>query len=936
MKFKRMSIITVLAMAQVSMVVPVSAQSSAVSVPGQVNVQSEGANSKDAEQQQTSKLQQPEADASNHAANPTLTPDNSPAALEESSPEKSIDTNYLNKENVSSNVPDGGIVEDKESQPVQSPENEETAAEDAAKNEEAQKNEEASKGPADSQSLSTDKLELSPQYSSANELVLLMNSADMYHNGKHYKAAQPMAVKSGVSYISIRAMVERVGLKLTYDNSTKETIIMKDGSELRFKTNSSNYKVNGETRPMKGPSYQYKNTFMVPLTSITAALDIPYKVVQAEKKVILDLSGTGNGNGSEGEPVEPQPPITNEPGLILMMNSDKMYHNGKLYIAGQPMAVKNGVSYVAIRSLVNRVGLKLSYDSKTKETVIMRGSDELRFKTNSKIYTVNGIKTTMKGAAYQTNNVFMVPLTSITQALDIPYKVDQPNKRIILSLSTKPVASFTVQSGEIFAGQTKVNYKTNAYSPSGLEIINENWEGREDIFAEPGTKTVTYSVQDSSGEWSDPYSVTIEVLTPNQAPVAMFTTDKEEYKMGEKITYIDQSTDDENAIEKWDWDNNALAFFTPGPAKIGLTVTDKHGATNYYEKTIMITGETLYSRDEFNQLFTEIGEKYIFNGSSVPSMDQVPYTRTSEPRMLIRSNSPETVYTEGIVYRETGIGATRFMIHHLNATGKRVKMYVVATNINDTAASLTTEYVGFGGPSNIPTATGKVSVQKYFESMQTSDSYRTISLKPGESRVILTDLSALPIKNEQVVSMFADLYTDSPVRYDIVMIEENKDPVQKLPFLQLHPSDGVHNRGTYPDSTRLIESNELVGSTPARLAIGDKVNDPNLTGYDGITGYATSNAGNFGVVYRIKMNRVAPNTLISFNPRGGKYMGVVMVNGNIIGAPNSGAASAPNEASVLFRTGDYEQSVEIWFTAAPGSSLPVNLLFTPLPAMKSN
>lgn len=929
MKLKRMSIITVLVMAQISSVVPVSAQSSAVVVPGQDMVQSEATNSGQSEQQQSLKLQTQEADASNHATKSPLTQDNPPGAVEESSSDKSNNTELNNKDNVQEEDIERDDLEQEPAQPDDSQVGEMEEGIDSEKTEDLV-------GQDDTDSLNTEKQDKNALAVSSNELVLLMNSADMYHNGKYYKAAQPMAVKNGVSYISIRAMVERVGLKLTYDNSTKETIIIKDGNELRFKTDSSIYKVNGESRQMKGPSYQYKNTFMVPLTSITQALGIPYKVNQAEKKVILDLSSISNGGGNGGGSVDPEPPIPNEPGLILMMNSDKMYHNGKLYIAGQPMAVKSGVSYVAIRSLVERVGLKLTYDSKTKETVITRGADILRFKTDSNVYTVNGVKTTMKGAAYQSKNVFMVPLTSITQALDIPYKVDQPNKRIILNLSTKPIATFTIENDEIFAGQTKVKYKTSAYSPSGLPIIDEKWEGREEVFAEPGIRTVTYYVQDSSGEWSDPYSVTIEVLAPNEPPVAMFTTDKEEYKMGEKITYIDQSTDDENAIVKWDWDNNAEAFFTPGPVKIGLTVTDKHGATNYYEKSIIITSETLYTREEFSQLFSDIGEKYTFDGSKVPSMEQVPYSRSSEPTMLIRSNSPETVYTEGIVYRETGIGSTRFMIHHLNATGKRVKMYVVATNINDTNALLTTQYVGFGGPSNIPTATGKASVQRFFESMQSGADYQSIFLKPGESRVILKDLSATSMKNEQVVSMFADLYTDSPVRYDIVMIEENKDPIQKLPFLKLHPSDGVHNRGTYPDSTRIIESNELIGNTPKRLAIGDKVNDPNLTGHDGITGYETSNAGNFGVVYRIKMNRVAPNTLISFNPRGGKYMGVVMINGNIVGAPNTSASSAPNEASILYRTGNYEQSVEIVFTAAPGSSLPINFLFTPLPELKSN
>lgn len=777
-----------------------------------------------------------------------------------------------------------------------------------------------------------------------NKLVLLMNSNVMYHNGQKHTAGQPMAVKNGVSYVAIRAMVERAGLTLKFDNKTKETIILKNGNELRFTNGSNTYKVNGEVRTMKGTAYMSNNVFMVPLTAITQALGIPYQVNQSEKQVILNLAGMSSGGQQPGDggssPGTGTPTAPNIPGvgandLVLYMNSARMVQNGREYTAGQPMAVKNGVSYVAIRALVDRVGLKLTYDNRTKETIITRGNDELRFKTNSNVYTVNGQKKTMKGAAYQSNNVFMVPLTSITQALEIPYRVDQPNKRVILNISTKPIASFSAQPSEIFAGQTRVTYISRASSPIGLNIVDEHWEGRQEIFNEPGLHTVSYSVQDSSGQWSDPYYVNIEVKAPNTPPVAMFITDKKEYKIGEKIIYIDQSYDpdpgDEITVR---WENDEPAFFTPGRHTVTLVVTDSHGATSSYQQVIQVSDEVLYTRDEFNQLFTEIGNKFTFNGLQVPSMELVPVTRRSEPAMLIRSNSPETVYREGIVYREIGAGSTRFMIHHLNATGKRMKMYVVATNINNTTARLTTQYVGMGGPNHIPTATGRAAVLRYLQSMQSADSFKTVSLAPGESRVILQDLSEKSLANGDVVSMFADLYTDSPIRYDVIMIDEAKDPIQKLPYLILQPVDGVHNRGTYTEATRVIETYERVGETPARIAIGDRINDPNLEGYDGITGVPQSNAGNFGVLYKIKLNRVAPNTLITLNPRGGKYMGAIMVNGNIINVPNSGSVSAPNEATVLYRTGDYERSVEILFTAAPGSSLPVNILLQPMAKMK--
>ncbi|MEK4365080.1 stalk domain-containing protein [Paenibacillus sp. FSL M8-0212] len=618
--------------------------------------------------------------------------------------------------------------------------------------------------------------------------------------------------------------------------------------------------------------------------------------------------------------------------LTLYMNSNKMMQDGKTYLAGQPMAVKNGVSYVAIRALVDRVGYDVKYDNTTKETIIISGEDELRFKTNSKIYTVNGVSRTMKGASYQQKNTFMVPLTSITQALDITYKVNQSAKTVVLNLSTKPVASFTVQK-EVFAGE-QVTYTTKSSSPKGLSIVDERWTGRQDSFDQPGVYTVTYAVQDSSGQWSDPYSVTIKVERPNLPPVAMFTTDKEEYKMGEKITYIDQSTDDENAIVKTEWDNNALAFFVPGPKTVTITVTDKHGASNSYTKMINITGETLYSLTDFNQLFTPVGEKFTFDGGGVPALEKVPFTYYDEPSLLIRSNSPETVNTEGIVYKESSFGQTRFMIHHVNNTGKNVKMYVVATNNNAYTASIDQQNMGFAGPSPFATVAGKLSIDRWFQSMQNGTGQKKVYIQPGESKLILNDLSVLPMKQGQVISLYSDIFSDYELDYNIIMIEENKDPMEVLSSLPVLDRDGVHNRGTYPNATRIITYDQEVGSKPARLPLGDNASDPNLVGTDPMAYTEASNAGNFGVLYKITLNNVAPRTLISFNPRGGRYSGVALVNGQVVQISTGKSVTAPNEQSVMYRTGSYGESVTILFSAAPGSNLPVNLLFTPLPAEK--
>ncbi|MNI25640.1 hypothetical protein D3C73_793000 [compost metagenome] len=597
------------------------------------------------------------------------------------------------------------------------------------------------------------------------------------------------------------------------------------------------------------------------------------------------------------------------------------------------MEVKKGVSYISIRAIVERAGFDLTFDNKTKETIIKRGNDELRFKSASSTYKVNGVTKTMKGSSYVVKNNFMVPLTAITNALNITYSVDQPGKRVIVNLSTLPVASFSVGNAEIIAGETTVQYIPNSYSPTGLEIVSEEWTGRQDVFSTPGNYTVTYRVQDSSGQWSNPYSLKLNVVKPHTPPVANFMTGKDTYKMGELVTYSDFSTDEVGIVD-WKWENRQLAFFTPGPTVIRLTVTNKFGLTSTIERTITITNETLYNRDDFYKLYTPVGEKFAFNGAAVPSWEKVNYSFSSDPVTLIRSNSPETVYSEGIVYNEKASGNTRFMIHHVNSTGKNVKMYVIATNENAETARVTQTSMGFAGPNLYATFVGKASVDRYYESLQTGSNYKDIWIAPGESKLILTELSAAVMKNGDVISLFSDLYSDRTLTYNVIMIDANKDPFTTLPNLDKLLED-VHNRGTYTEATRNIEYTDLVGETPVRLMIGDNSKDPYLVGSDGITTNYKLNAGNFGVLYKIKLYRVAPNTLITFNPRGGRYYGSIMVNGNIVQLSTAGSLSAPNEQAVLYRTGSQEQTVEMLFTAAPGSNLSVNLLLQKLPETKN-
>lgn len=546
--------------------------------------------------------------------------------------------------------------------------------------------------------------------------------------------------------------------------------------------------------------------------------------------------------------------------LILYLDSSKIVHDGAEYAATHETVVKSGVTYVGLRSVAERLGYAIGHDVETKETLLTKEDHEIRYTLDSNAYTVDGVSRAMAGAPYADRGVYMVPLRSLADAADLSLALQ--DDRITLSWVVEP----------------------------------------------------------------------IEPPKPNEPPVAYFVTDKEKYRMGEPIKKEDQSTDDEDAIVERKWENDQPAFFEPGTVEIRLTVTDKHGASSVYSKRIEITSETLYTKEEFDRLFTPPGSNFDINGGSILGFEPLPYSYTTEPYTLFRASGPETVNSEGILYQDTIAGRTRFMIHHMNNMGEKAKFYVIAGNANAEPANIGIESLGIAGPTNHPEVAGRQAAARYFQSFVTGSERANIRLEAGESKVIFTGLSSLTVSSGDIITLNADAYGDAPIQYTVVMIKEGGDPLELVSVLpDLDPGESIV-RGTFPDSTRVFEYRGPVGNRPQRLPLTDNTTDPFQQGIDGIKHTPAINSGNYGVLYKIVLHDVAPNTLITFNPRGGLYSGAAKVNGDVVHIKHIG--STQDSTSVLYRTKDRAEKVEIWITPAAGSNLPFALLFMPLPERK--
>ncbi|MFC4639999.1 copper amine oxidase N-terminal domain-containing protein [Deinococcus hohokamensis] len=83
-----------------------------------------------------------------------------------------------------------------------------------------------------------------------------------------------------------------------------------------------------------------------------------------------------------------------------------------------------------------------------------------------------------------------------------------------------PQARFSTDKS-VYAPGERVIYTEYPYDPDGADITARRWSGRQDVFFQPGTYTVTLSVTNSRGLQSQPFSRTIRVEgTPIDTPLS--------------------------------------------------------------------------------------------------------------------------------------------------------------------------------------------------------------------------------------------------------------------------------------------------------------------------------------------------------------------------------------------------------------------------------
>ncbi|WP_028544456.1 stalk domain-containing protein [Paenibacillus taiwanensis] len=475
--------------------------------------------------------------------------------------------------------------------------------------------------------------------------------------------------------------------------------------------------------------------------------------------------------------------------------------------------------------------------------------------------------------------------------------------------------SIVVNGKSVTAAGTIFNYK------GSLMVPLKNWAQLTNSTLKGVGKSYTL-------EWA------VSEVVKYKAPVAQFQTDKEEYRKGEHIRYEDMSYDEQSEIVKRTWKGKQPAFFEAGIHEVSLEVQNKHGLKHTVTKFVRITDDLLYNQADYAMLYAPQGGKIPVAGGEVLNYTPVPYHVVTSPMTFVRSNSPEHLLgDEGIAYRDVLSGKFRINIHNQNRSQQDLTVYLLATNRNQTDANLTLDAFGMGGPTQYVSTSGKVAVSRYLGSYAKGEQVNAMKVPAGKTVVVLPDISKAPIKPGLTMTSYSDISTDAELEFSVVILDPTKDPLKALPQLSMMDRDGKHVRGTFSEGNRTVEVQGLHGEKPERLIIGDNASDIFVDGVDRVTGIDEINIGNTGVLYNMEVE-VAPRTIVALNARGGHYAGAFLVNGQVINMTEDSILLNPDEAGVLYRTGNQSEKVKFTFVLASGSNLPLHMLFLPMPEMK--
>ncbi|GGK27038.1 hypothetical protein GCM10008955_21030 [Deinococcus malanensis] len=195
------------------------------------------------------------------------------------------------------------------------------------------------------------------------------------------------------------------------------------------------------------------------------------------------------------------------------------------YINGEPVRLQNvprnvgGRSMLPLREMAALLGQTLTAGN--GQTQLGR----LSVDTSRHQVSLSGLPQPAGNAA-TVGGVLYVSVRSLADALNANLSAADDSGRTVTLTALReggnpsaPQARFSTDKS-VYAPGERVIYTEYPYDPDGADITGRRWSGRQDVFFQPGTYTVSLAVTNSRGLQSQPFTRTIRVEgTPIDTPL---------------------------------------------------------------------------------------------------------------------------------------------------------------------------------------------------------------------------------------------------------------------------------------------------------------------------------------------------------------------------------------------------------------------------------
>jgi len=311
---------------------------------------------------------------------------------------------------------------------------------------------------------------------------------------------------------------------------------------------------------------------------------------------------------------------------------------------------------------------------------------------------------------------------------------------------------------------------------------------------------------------------------------------------------------------------------------------------------------------------------------------------------LIFSDSPETPTAKAKLYEDATLAATegvnynRVFAYHVNGQTAKAKFTVLVKNLGTASGTLTIQKKGIAGPSTSYLYTGKLAFQRYLDSVAGAG----VNVSAGAT-VQLDSTFEVSVTQNYLQHGIWDYSFTQPHKIMICMLNTTDNSVNVCPGLAVAARD-THKRGTFPFADKVYDTaSGVVVDTASGIQqfpiAGGTANDEFAVGMDVTDGTQMTNAGNYGILYRMHMNLSASNGQnlgFLFNPRAGQWGGAVfslagVTPGGKFLIPVTSGSTGDNTKGAVEAKYNPAVTASVWLQFMPtgGSSFPLRMLAVP-------